>query len=681
MTETHARRRTISSAVGLGVGGTAFFLVLLDFATELGRTALSNGFYSGVYELQGRMFLEGRISIPEGSMGIEGFDRGGKTWMYFPPFPALLRLPVLMTTHEFDGRLTLVSMAVAWIVLAAMTTKLVWLVHERVTGSTEVSRTAAVLMSIFLAAATGGTFLTYDAALPWVYHEVYLWAVAASVGAVYWMVRIVVAPDWQAVRWCGAFALVAIGTRATEGWALCLVLLAIALWMRVRPAGPAHRAHWWGVLLAAAVPLGGSIALNLYKFGHVYLFPLQDQVWTDLNEHRREALAANGGDLTGTQFFPTSLVTYFRPDGIRFVDHFPWITVPAEPPDPLAGAFIDQAYRTGSVTSFMTLLLLLTVIAAVTVFGPWAPAGSRALRAPFVASVAITGGVMNYGYYATRYVSEFVPALVVGGAIGTSLLALWVQERRRVRVPVLAGAAALTTFAILAQVAIGISAAAYNQRGDRLLRFLGWQQDVTPEAQAALVTRTDTLPTGARTDGLVIRGDCDALFLGTGDRYEPWITVEERDTSWQIHPEGTLRPGTLVLGHIEHAVTHSDEDEGEGQEIRLEVDPDEGLRIVVDGVDDETESTWVEFPPQGYVQVSVRNRTDFGVYEVMMSPGGVVGYLRSTYFDDDWIHHPGELVRTQQPDAGSLGVRLEEAETLPLPFCSSLSARADASEG
>ena len=34
--------------------------------------------------------------------------------MYFPPFPALLRLPVLMTTHEFDGRLTLLSMALAW---------------------------------------------------------------------------------------------------------------------------------------------------------------------------------------------------------------------------------------------------------------------------------------------------------------------------------------------------------------------------------------------------------------------------------------------------------------------------------------------------------------------------------------------------------------------------------------
>ena len=50
--------------------------------------------------------------------------------MYFPPFPALLRLPVLFTTDEFDGRLTLLSMALAFVLMAVMTTKLVWLVRD-----------------------------------------------------------------------------------------------------------------------------------------------------------------------------------------------------------------------------------------------------------------------------------------------------------------------------------------------------------------------------------------------------------------------------------------------------------------------------------------------------------------------------------------------------------------------
>ena len=61
------------------------------------------------------------------------------------------------------------------------------------------------------------------------------------------------------------------------------------------------------------------------------MFPLQDQVFTGLNAHRREVLAENGGTLAGPQFFPSALVNYFRLDGIRFTGYFPWVSFPAEP--------------------------------------------------------------------------------------------------------------------------------------------------------------------------------------------------------------------------------------------------------------------------------------------------------------------------------------------------------------
>ena len=44
-------------------------------------------------------------------------------------------------------------------------------------------------------------------------------------------------------------------------------------------------------------------------------------------------------------------------------------------------------------------------------------------------SILITGGVMGYGYYATRYSSEFVPAFVLGGAITTALLCGFLARR------------------------------------------------------------------------------------------------------------------------------------------------------------------------------------------------------------------------------------------------------------
>ena len=219
----------------------------------------------------------------------------GRTYTYFPPFPALIRLPVLMTTHEYDGRLTLLSMLAAWIVFAVMLAKLIWFVMPRVTGSTDVSRTQAVLAGVFLAGASGGSFLTFDASLPWVYHEVYVWAVASAVGALYWMTRVVYAPDRHSIWWLFVFALMCVGSRATEGLAVCAVVIALGIVMAIRKVEGARSPLWWRVLLAGAVPLAVSIAVNEAKFDAVFLFPLQDQVWTQVSEQRRDTLAANGG--------------------------------------------------------------------------------------------------------------------------------------------------------------------------------------------------------------------------------------------------------------------------------------------------------------------------------------------------------------------------------------------------
>ena len=112
------QRQFVSTSAGLVVGGLAYFLTLLNFGTDLTRTTNASRIFSGFFDFQARAFLDGRIDIEPELLGIEGFVHDGQTYTYFPPFPALLRLPVLMTTGEFDYQLTLVSMAAAWIVLA-----------------------------------------------------------------------------------------------------------------------------------------------------------------------------------------------------------------------------------------------------------------------------------------------------------------------------------------------------------------------------------------------------------------------------------------------------------------------------------------------------------------------------------------------------------------------------------
>lgn len=665
---TSQRRQQVSTTVGLLIGGLAFFLTLLNYSRDLTRTALAAGYFSHFFDLQARAILDGRLSVPDGSLGLEGFIHDGKTYTYFPPFPALLRLPVLMTTHEYDARLTVLSMTIAWIVFAVALTKLFWLLRTLVMGTEEVTWTQAGFGALFIAGASGGTFLTYDAASPYVFHEVYIWAVAAAVGALYWMTRVLLRPDTNSVKWLFTFALICVGCRATEGWAVSLTVIAIGLFMRFRPTTPEHRRLWLRILLAGAVPLAVSIIINEVKFGNVYLFPLETQVWTQLSEQRRFALDANGGTLSGPQFFPTSFMAYLRPDGVRFVDYFPWVTMPAEPAAAYNGAVIDQTYRTGSATGFMPLFLLMEAVSLVLVFRPRAEQRLRALRWPMVTGIMVTGGVMGYGYYATRYTSEFVPALVFGGALCTCLLARAVEKRRRLRWPALGLVAVGVTYSILAMMAIGLMGNAYLHRGDPLVRYVELQHEISPEATARHVSQVPGLPVGGHTDDLAISQDCQALYIHTGDLYEPWISVQERDRVLKFEYDiDDLTEGAATLLTVETTKTHR---------VDVQVSARHQVRFVIYSDGRVFTQPWFDPPTDGEIRFGIRNRIEYKSYQFETSPGGELGFLPSVYFrGDDSL--PSLLSVTEDPSTlEDLGFTVTAEPGLPLKLCTELAESA-----
>jgi hypothetical protein len=663
------RTRLVATTAGLFLGGLAYFLTLFDYQASLTRTTLQGGLFSSFYDQQARAFLDGHVDLPKDSLGIEGFVHGGKTFMYFPPWPAILRLPVLLTTHEYDGRLTLLSMAIAWIVFAVMVTKLVWLLLPRLSGMEEVTAGTGVLVALFLAAATGGTFLTFDAGQTWVYHEAYVWAIASVVGGIYWLTRLLAEPTRHATWWLFVFALLSVGSRATEGWAISLAAIGLGLWWRFWPRRTETNPLWWRVLLAGAVPLALSIALNEYKFGTVYIFPLQDQVWTFLNEHRREALAANGGGLTGPQFVTTSFMAYLRLDGIRFVDYFPFITLPAHPAPAYGGAFLDQSYRTGSVTAFMPVQMVMFLVALVAVARPKARRELALLRLPMLVAIAVTGGVMGYGYYSARYASEFVPAMVVGGAITTCLLAGVLRRRRAWRAPTFAVLAVGAVFSIVAQMSIGTTMAAYIHRGDALERYLEWQHDVSPGAQAGLVSQVRGLPTGGNTDDIAISGNCQSVYLNTGDQYQPWIPVQERDRVLQLSATGPrLHPGRVRL------LTVSGTDP---QSVRIDVNRHQQLRFVVRYGDAYGRGPWFDLPTTGSLRLGVRNLIALGFFEFVSTPGGLIGYLPSVYFDSNQNSLPALLTLTDSaPELAALGLSMKQLPGLPMTLCDQLAHEA-----
>src|ERR1700712_808003 len=131
--DPQSRRVPTASILGTGLGGLVYFLTLLDYGFHPLRGATAFRYAEQFFDLQATALRHGHLSVPEGSLGIEGFVVDGRTYSYFGIFPALLRIPVQLVTHEFDGRLTVISMAVAWVVFAVMPPRLYWLVRRLLT--------------------------------------------------------------------------------------------------------------------------------------------------------------------------------------------------------------------------------------------------------------------------------------------------------------------------------------------------------------------------------------------------------------------------------------------------------------------------------------------------------------------------------------------------------------------
>ncbi|WP_353508711.1 hypothetical protein [Intrasporangium sp.] len=660
------RRELVATAVGMVVGGVAYVLALFDYRFDPTRTAVRLGYASNFFDLQAEAFLNGRIDVPTGSLGIEGFVVDGKTYMYFPPFPALIRIPVMLVTRAFDGRLSLLSMAVAWVLFAVMTAKLVWLVRRVVAHGRPVTRFEAVAAAVFLVAATGGTVLTFDASLPWVYHEVYVWAVALVVAALYWLLRTAIEPNRANALWLTGFALAAGLTRTPGGWAIAIGAMTVGLALRLGRLGLEGQPRWRLPFVAGLAPLAVAIGYNLVKFGHPFLFPLEKQVWTSVNAHRRDALEANGGTITGLQFFPTSFVNYFRPDGIRLVDYFPFITLPGKPAEAHSGAFLDQSYRTGSITAFMPLLVILSLVAVVYLARRTTDPQRRALRPVVFAGVLVSGGVMAYGYLAYRYTSEFVPGLVVAGAVGLWAACEFLLPRGRwVRRVAVVGAASLAAISVAANMLTAHASAAVTWRGEPLRSYVASQLDhKLPWTQGVrrMVTQSDSLPADGVTDQLHVVGDCEGLYLHTGDAYEPWVLVERRADVVVVEVKDTLRPGRTPLFTV-----HATKD----RLVHLETKGDHFARVVIANENGDYAGPWFPVYGGGSFRVGISVASDLGYAEVTSTPGGFVGYVPFTEWNENWEARPGTIDFAFRSPYRSVkqGITLHREEGLPLTLC------------
>jgi hypothetical protein len=574
------RRYLRACALGGLVAGLLFAWMLCAGRADL----LQSHELTGIYDAQARSLLDGHWDIPREKLSLEAYIIDGKAYTYYGPVPSVLRMPVLAVTDGLDGRLAQLSMLGAFAVLIVFTSRLSWRVRALVRGGRPMARTELWIAGGVVFVVGTGSVVLFLASRPIVYHEAELWGAALAIAAYDSLLGFIVRPGRRDLTWAGVFAGLAFLTRPSVG-AGPLVALALVLGARLlvlvagrlrrrrllRPlswAGvgdeAANRSYLLPLVAAVAVPLALYMYVNYARFGHPWNYPITRHITVleGIDQMRIEALAANGNSLFGVKFVPTNLLVMLRPDGVRLDGLFPFLTFPP-PADVIGGVKFDTIDRAASIPTTMPLLFVLALVGGAAVFLRRPAAASRlaALRVPVLAAVAGGCVTLSIDFVAHRYLSDFLPILVLLGLAGVQVLLLALSRPSRRRGVVRAVTVSLVAMAALslwANFALGILyQRAYNvflSESDRAA-FIGFQQDFDeflPYGSRFDVRSGAELPDPGPAGSVFVVGDCDGLYWSDG---EDWFGLERTDATGAYplrvtvsdRPSGT-RETLLVAG-------------------------------------------------------------------------------------------------------------------------------------
>jgi len=493
------------------------------------------GFSNDFYDEQARAVLHGRLDVDPAVPGPEGFLVDGKTYLYYGPLLALVRLPFaafdLAVGDVFIGRLVRLSMVAGFVTFLLAARQLARLANRE--GGDDRQEWWRPPLLLGAAAATPALFLA-----GWisVYHETEMWAAAfalwAGVGALRWRTD----PLPRHARLAGLAAAAAFLTRASVGLGALVGIGLVALLANLHdPDGTrrpwqwvARPQHWRGVEMVGWGTAGaiGHFVVNTAKFGSPTALPGGSQLLSLQDPARAAWFAGNGESFFSARFLATTVVHYLRPDTVRFERLLPFVR--------FGPAATDRgSYPMESITPAASLTATATVVFAAGLIGV-----VIALRRRRWAWLALSaGGVaaaipsFTIGFVGNRYLVDMLPALVFPAAIAVACVPL--PRRRTARRVVQLLVAAGVVWGVWANVALAVWVQDLKEPGFTSLRYR--VDDVLFGNPAPGLTEFD--PTmGVPRDGIVALhhddvGDCTAVYIA---EQGGWVALERMNGAAEL---------------------------------------------------------------------------------------------------------------------------------------------------
>ena len=405
--------------------------------------------FGEIQDAQARSLFHGRWNVPASAVGIEGFLVHGKYYTYFGPFLALLRMPVLLVTSGLDGRLTIMSMLGALVVLLVAASHLHWQVRSVMRGEQSLGRLEVFAIGLFTFLVGAGSIVVFLGSRALVYHEVELWGIAWAVVATDAIVAFARRPSRFHAIAAGATAIATMMTRVSVGVAAVVALALVAgaqLFRRIGPGsdhprgfarfGPGSdaegRFHITALVVCGLIAVALYAGVNMARFGSPYQLPLDKQVYTQHSAVRRAVLARNGGSLFSVNYLPSDLFQYARPDAVRFSTHFPWVEFPPRARVIGPNVYFDTIADSSSVPASMPGFTVLAVVGVVALVRPRRRRASLDLARfwpPIIGGVIGTVFVGTIGFIAHRYLADFFPPLLFAALIGAQCVLQWFDSK------------------------------------------------------------------------------------------------------------------------------------------------------------------------------------------------------------------------------------------------------------
>ncbi|MGD1031911.1 MAG: hypothetical protein ABSA05_12315 [Opitutaceae bacterium] len=403
--------------------------------------------FGNFYDYQAAGLLRGRFDVPPEAIPSEGFIVHGKTYGYFGPTPALMRIPFASIDLAF-GKLSRGFMLLDYLGCLVFAYLILRLAVRMLRGENAVPSHWSIVLLVVNAGL--GSTLLFLGSRAYIYHEAILCGAAFALAASYFSLRHLARPEGRAWMPAWACGVLSLNARPTVGlFALSFLgcaALAVLIRSRFQPggkfrAGPAVRALAIGA--SCAIGLFSYSLVSYAKFGTFFSLPLKYHV-----QYTPERLARFGGKNFALGNLACNLDGYVWGPNFMFQPKFPYFYAKGPNQAEYPGAKIDIIENIVGLPYAMPGLFFLAL-------GGSALAVVRARRLGWALAVAwgaaiplcmalFTAVAMSH-----RYTGDFCPFLIVAAALGLAAC-----EEVKLRAIVRMALAILTLWSILATLAL-----------------------------------------------------------------------------------------------------------------------------------------------------------------------------------------------------------------------------------